>query len=161
MMPYHTRAARPSICPASVSSMLTGRCGSPFGERGRRAPPFPNNFLERKRIYADQNYKEYFNATPSDSGKVSCCCGQSREVRLCPCDDCPLYPYRLGRNPNSKRQPLNEEQKAILANRLSTARRRHTQIDFKRIFPSGAGKKRRHIPGWYFDTALKVFTKTC
>lgn len=26
------------------------------------------------------------------------CCGYSaKEVRLCPCKNCPLYPYRLGR----------------------------------------------------------------
>lgn len=30
---------------------------------------------------------------------LDCCCGQANEVRLCPCEDCPLYPYRLGKNP--------------------------------------------------------------
>ena len=27
---------------------------------------------------------------------LDCCCGQSNEVRLCTCTDCPLYRYRLG-----------------------------------------------------------------
>lgn len=31
---------------------------------------------------------------------LDCCCGQYKEVKLCPCSDCPLYPFRLGRNPN-------------------------------------------------------------
>jgi hypothetical protein len=35
---------------------------------------------------------------------LDCCCGSSNEVKLCPCDGtqsglCPLYPYRLGKNP--------------------------------------------------------------
>lgn len=31
---------------------------------------------------------------------IDCCGGQTQEVRLCPCADCPLYPYRMGHNPN-------------------------------------------------------------
>ena len=31
---------------------------------------------------------------------LDCMCDQLAEVRLCPCKDCPLYPYRMGRNPN-------------------------------------------------------------
>lgn len=29
-----------------------------------------------------------------------CCCGQYKEVALCPCTDCPLYPYRFGKDPH-------------------------------------------------------------
>ena len=28
---------------------------------------------------------------------LDCCCGSAKEVRLCPCRDCPLFPYRFGR----------------------------------------------------------------
>ena len=31
---------------------------------------------------------------------LDCCGGQAREVKLCPCPDCTLYPFRFGRNPN-------------------------------------------------------------
>lgn len=31
---------------------------------------------------------------------LDCCCGQQREVAVCPCADCPLYPFRMGKNPN-------------------------------------------------------------
>lgn len=27
---------------------------------------------------------------------LDCCCGSSKEVKLCPCSNCPLYTYRLG-----------------------------------------------------------------
>ena len=30
---------------------------------------------------------------------LDCCAGQASEVKLCPCVDCTLHPYRLGRNP--------------------------------------------------------------
>ena len=33
---------------------------------------------------------------------LDCMCGQLAEVRLCPCEDCALYPYRMGHNPNRK-----------------------------------------------------------
>jgi len=30
---------------------------------------------------------------------LDCSCGSSNEVKLCPILDCPLYPYRFGKNP--------------------------------------------------------------
>lgn len=30
---------------------------------------------------------------------LDCCCGQAKEVRLCPIEKCPLYPYRFGKRP--------------------------------------------------------------
>ena len=30
---------------------------------------------------------------------LDCCCGQMKEVRLCPVKKCPLYPYRFGKRP--------------------------------------------------------------
>ena len=33
---------------------------------------------------------------------LDCCCGQMAEVKLCPCEDCALYPYRMGHNPSRK-----------------------------------------------------------
>lgn len=46
---------------------------------------------------------------------LDCCCGQQREVALCPCSDCPLYPFRMGKNPNFK---LTDEQRAARAANL-------------------------------------------
>ena len=33
---------------------------------------------------------------------LDCMADQPAEVRLCPCENCPLYPYRMGHNPNRK-----------------------------------------------------------
>lgn len=30
---------------------------------------------------------------------LDCCCGQVQEVRRCPCENCPLHPYRMGKRP--------------------------------------------------------------
>ena len=30
-----------------------------------------------------------------------CMCGQTKEVRLCPCQNCELWPYRMGRRPTT------------------------------------------------------------
>lgn len=30
---------------------------------------------------------------------LECSAGQPKEVRLCPCIDCPLFLYRFGKNP--------------------------------------------------------------
>ena len=34
---------------------------------------------------------------------LDCCCGQRVEVNLCPCEDCPLWPFRFGKNPYSNK----------------------------------------------------------
>jgi len=31
---------------------------------------------------------------------LDCCCGSAHEVKLCVATQCPLYPYRFGKNPN-------------------------------------------------------------
>ena len=30
-----------------------------------------------------------------------CMCGQAKEVRLCPCVNCELWPYRMGKRPTT------------------------------------------------------------
>ena len=47
---------------------------------------------------------------------LDCMCGSSNEVKLCPSDDCPLYPYRFGKRPvkeNGLKRKINP--KAIKA----------------------------------------------
>ena len=53
---------------------------------------------------------------------LDCCCGQYKEVELCPCSDCPLYPYRFGKNPNIK---LSDEQRAARAAQLKKNTSQH------------------------------------
>ena len=47
-------------------------------------------------------------------------CGQKHEIKLCTCTDCPLYDFRLGKNPNIKKRELTEEQRAELRERAKT-----------------------------------------
>lgn len=30
---------------------------------------------------------------------IDCCCGSKYEVKLCTCENCPLFPYRMGHRP--------------------------------------------------------------
>lgn len=42
---------------------------------------------------------------------LDCCCGQVNEVNLCPSTDCPLFEYRLGKNPAIKPRELSDEER--------------------------------------------------
>jgi len=35
---------------------------------------------------------------------MDCCANQSNEVKCCPCTDCPLWFYRLGKRPDTLRK---------------------------------------------------------
>lgn len=37
---------------------------------------------------------------------IDCCCGNVSEVRRCPCEDCPLYPYRMGHRPKKEQDGI-------------------------------------------------------
>jgi hypothetical protein len=52
---------------------------------------------------------------------IDCCCGQSTEVALCPCEDCALWPFRFGKNPYTSKV-LTEEQKIAAAERIKNTR---------------------------------------
>lgn len=47
---------------------------------------------------------------------LSCCCESSLEVKLCPAEECPLHPFRMGKNPFRKTHELTEEHKQKLQN---------------------------------------------
>lgn len=58
---------------------------------------------------------------------LSCCCNSAGEVRHCPSDDCPLYPYRMGHRPKSitaqivlEKCELAEENNAICLEYVTT-----------------------------------------
>lgn len=51
------------------------------------------------------------------------CSGDSpSEVKNCPVEKCPLYPFRFGKNPYRQRRELTEEERQILRDRLKFAR---------------------------------------
>ena len=57
---------------------------------------------------------------------IDCCCGSTREVKLCPSETCSLYPFRMGTNPYRKQRQYTEEQLDALREQLS--KNRTTQI---------------------------------
>ena len=52
---------------------------------------------------------------------LDCSCNQINEVKLCPIENCPLYPFRMGKNPFSTRK-MTEEQRLAAAERLKRYR---------------------------------------
>ena len=46
---------------------------------------------------------------------VDCCCGQLLEVRLCPSENCPLWPYRMGKRPKIPADGETSENSKITA----------------------------------------------
>lgn len=58
------------------------------------------------------------------------CAGDSpNEVKLCPCVDCALYPFRFGKNPYRKKRILTDEQKEKLVQGLSNHRNKSDKED--------------------------------
>ena len=61
------------------------------------------------------------NLTPMKSIRLKCLdctCNQPREIRLCPIENCPLYPYRMGKRPRESNyitNPINNEKTARTA----------------------------------------------
>jgi hypothetical protein len=55
---------------------------------------------------------------------IDCSGGSLKEVSVCPMTECPLYPFRLGKNTFRKviKKELTDEQRAELADRLKKAR---------------------------------------
>lgn len=58
---------------------------------------------------------------------IDCCGGSPSEVKMCPCDNCTLYPFRFGKNPYRQRREMTEEQKKVLGDRLREARKNNSR----------------------------------
>ena len=52
---------------------------------------------------------------------LDCCCGSSKEVELCPCENCPLYLFRFGKKTYLK-QTLTDEQRKERSERMKKMR---------------------------------------
>lgn len=46
---------------------------------------------------------------------LDCCCGSAHEVKLCTVERCPLFPFREGHNPYTKKEYTPEERAALAA----------------------------------------------
>lgn len=54
---------------------------------------------------------------------LNCCCGSTAEVKECTVEQCPLFPYRFGKNPFRQKREMTEEQKKAMGDRLREARK--------------------------------------
>ena len=45
---------------------------------------------------------------------LDCCCNQAAEVKLCPSEDCPHWPFRLGKDPYKTPRQLSTAQMDVL-----------------------------------------------
>lgn len=54
---------------------------------------------------------------------IDCCCGSSNEVQLCPANTCPIWYFRLGKNPYREKRVMSEEQKEAARIRLAKGRK--------------------------------------
>ena len=50
---------------------------------------------------------------------LDCMGGHTKEVRMCDSVDCPLYPFRLGKNPNMQANRTPAQLEALEKGRLS------------------------------------------
>ena len=57
---------------------------------------------------------------------IDCCCEQLNEVKYCPASNCPLHPFRFGKNPFRAKRELTEEQKEVLRQRLEIGLAKNT-----------------------------------
>lgn len=44
---------------------------------------------------------------------LDCCCGSHQEVRLCPAQNCALWPYRMGKRPSTLAKPETTEKREV------------------------------------------------
>lgn len=60
---------------------------------------------------------------------LECSNGQPSEVKYCPVEKCPLYPFRLGKNPFRQKREMTEDERKALGDRLREARKTNANSD--------------------------------
>lgn len=53
---------------------------------------------------------------------LDCCFGKANEVKLCEAVNCPLHPFRFGKNPYRQKREISQERKEKLLEGLRKAR---------------------------------------
>ena len=78
--------------------------------------------IEDKTMQEDETKNEIPTPIKAIRAKcLDCCCDQRDEVKLCPAKDCPLWPFRMGKNPNRSKN-MTDEQRLAAKERLAKAR---------------------------------------
>lgn len=53
--------------------------------------------------------------------RLDCSCDSATEVKLCPVENCPLFPFRFGKNPFRSKREYTEEQLEQMRERMRKA----------------------------------------
>ena len=53
---------------------------------------------------------------------LDCSVYDEKEVKLCTCTGCPLWPFRFGTNPYHRKRELTEDQRKAAAERIKNVR---------------------------------------
>ena len=78
--------------------------------------------IEDKTMQEDKTKNEIPTPIKAIRAKcLDCCYDQREEVKLCPAKDCPLWPFRMGKNPNRSKN-MTDEQRLAAKERLAKAR---------------------------------------
>lgn len=59
---------------------------------------------------------------------VECFGGLNSEIKKCQSIDCPLFPFRMGKNPYRTKREMTQEQKEAAAERLAKARKKEGDV---------------------------------
>lgn len=76
---------------------------------------------------------------------LDCSCGSFNEVKLCPVEQCSLYPFREGHNPYTKKDYTPEERAALAARLMK--KKSTKQGEESANAPSEGTYIPRNIPG--------------
>ncbi|MCB9989974.1 MAG: hypothetical protein H6867_01180 [Rhodospirillales bacterium] len=63
---------------------------------------------------------------------LDCCAQQHSEVRLCHISGCPLWPYRMGKNPFHGRR-MTDEQKQAATQQIKKAKKESYSVDSEKV----------------------------
>ena len=78
----------------------------------------------------EQSKKEITSPIKAIKAKcLDCCCGDRNEVKGCPVKDCPLWAFRLGKNPYRARTLTDEQRKAAAERLINARKKRETKGD--------------------------------
>lgn len=111
------------MCPASKKFIPAGKCI-------RRFHHMHDEFWAEKRYQEDT----IMSTTKTELLKIikskclDCTCNQITEVRLCPNNNCPLWPFRMAKDPYRTPKILSEAQKENLAAGRQKLRVSETQL---------------------------------
>ncbi len=73
--------------------------------------------------HSDQPLSKIIRAKCKD-----CCSGDESEIRKCTAVSCPLWPYRMNKNPFRTRE-LSEEQRAVVSERFRKIREQKAVVE--------------------------------